>query len=256
LVGLDQMSGWAERLERAFGQDGLGQDVRASGALSPLVVGGVEMLCGGAPPRDAPAWQIRRVLEVWEELSPGGYTVMDSGPAACGGLWRVASWADLRVVVVRADPAGVLSLRAAAGELRELGMDFAVAVRLVRGGLSVAEVANGTGGEVIAVGEERSFVAGLVHGLTPGDRSKGKLAMAAQELAVLTGPGEPGPAHSRLRARANRRRPAADGQLPAGRGRLPGQRSSAARRRSAVGERSTGRGDLPGFNPAAFAEEW
>jgi hypothetical protein len=212
LLALDGSRGWAE----AF-------DLPPGGAEpSPQTVNGVELLSPDAPPPEVPAWRVRRALEAWEARAPGGTTVLDAGPGAPGGTWRAASWADQRVVVARADPAGAAALAAVALDLAELGLDFCVAVRAVRGGLGAGKVADGIGGRVFAIGDERAFTASLVHGLIPGDRAKGKLARAANELAEWLGPGTAaGP-------------------------------SAPAERRA----RGTSRRSLPAFDPAAFAEEW
>ncbi|MDR1189332.1 MAG: hypothetical protein LBK95_18090 [Bifidobacteriaceae bacterium] len=219
LLGLDGSSGW----------DG----------PAPQTVRGVELLSGDAPPGDLEAWQVRRALEAWEGRAPGGHTVLDAGPAAPGGAWRAASWADRRLVVARSDPSGAAALTSLARELGELGFDFDVAVRAVRGGLDAAETTHGIGGEVIVIGDERGFVAGLAHGLTPGDRARGKLAAAAGRVADWVGRGEPERVPQRRRAAREQRPSERSSREPQRRERRPRQRDP-----------------LPTFNPAAFAEEW
>jgi hypothetical protein len=212
LLAVEGARSWAESFEPPPG----------AGAAVPHMVQGVELLEAEAPPEDVPAWRVRQALEVWEERAPGGYTVLDAGLGAPGGAWRAASWADRRVVVARADPAGAAALAAVAADLAELGLDFCVAVRELRGGLGAGEVADGIGGRVFTIGDERAFTASLVHGVTPGDRAKGRLARAANDLAGWVGGGE-----------------AATDPAP------PARRARRTRRRS-----------LPAFEPAAFAEEW
>lgn len=210
LLGLRDWPGWGDRLG----------DSQNLALARSQVIQGVETLGGQAPSPQLAAWQMRQTLEAWEAQSGAGYTVLDAGQAAPGGAWRVASWADHRLIVARADPAGAAALAAMAKELTDLGLDFSVAVRTVRGGLGAGEVTHGIGGQVFVIGDERSFVAGLVHGLTPGDRRKGKLAAAAGQLVNWLGQNEPAAAPLK---RVRRR---------------------------------TGRRALPSFNPAAFAEEW
>ncbi|MDR2379302.1 MAG: hypothetical protein LBD70_07770, partial [Bifidobacteriaceae bacterium] len=177
-AGAGGLSEWAAALEPAA----------EPRPFSPPVARGIELISGRAPPPELAAWQIRAVLEDWEALAPGGHTLLDAGPAAPGGAWRVASWADHRVLVARADPAGAAALAALAADFDDLGLDFDVAVREVPGGLAADEVAHGIGGRTVVIGDERGFVAGLVHGLTPGERARGKLARAAGRLAKMIGP--------------------------------------------------------------------
>ncbi|MDR0626686.1 MAG: hypothetical protein LBG11_05415 [Bifidobacteriaceae bacterium] len=205
----------------------------ASGSddLRPITVQGIELLSGQAPDFGHTAWQVRQTLEAWEAGTEGGHTILDTGSAAPGGTWRVASWADRRIVVARADPTGAAALAAVAKELEDFAMDFDTAVRNVRGGLDVREVVDGIGGRVFEIKDERTLVAGLAHGLTPGERAKGKLALAAAQMLPEARP-----------------EAACSGgvwgdQLPKG-GRVRHHR----RRRT--------RPALPAFNPAAFAEEW
>jgi hypothetical protein len=139
--------------------------------------------------------------------------------------------------VGRCDPAGVAAVAALAREIAPLGPAAAVALREVRGGLKLAEAARELGRDVVLkVGDERSLVAGLVHGLAPGDRSLGPLAAAAGELAQLLSPAEGAPP-ARRASRRERGEGAAPGVRP--------RRAPRARRPA-----------LPTFNPAAFAEEW
>ncbi|MDR1633977.1 MAG: hypothetical protein LBS27_03440 [Bifidobacteriaceae bacterium] len=252
LLGLDQASLWDEA---ALARAGLALRTRpgsggaqALGAATPLtaaaVIQGIEVR-EAEPGLAAPAWRVRQELEAWEAEAPGGHTVLDAALAAPGGAWRAASWADRRVIVGRADPAGAAALAALAADFDELGLSFSVAVRAIRGGLDAAEVADGIvnpsaadAGRVFAIGDERSFTAGLVHGLVPGERAKGKLARAARDLAKWVGPdaveARRGPVERR------KRRPEA---------------SRPDLRRAETG-RTEARRALPTFDPTAFAEEW
>jgi hypothetical protein len=173
LLGLDGPPVWAEAVAEA--EDG--EPVRRRDAA------GVELLSPAGPEEGLAAWQILKTVEAWEE---DGHTVFDAARGApCGG-WRCAVWADVTVIVARADPAGISAARTLADELAALGLEFGVAVREVRGGVKAQVVGERLGRpDVIRVGRERSLAAGLAHGMTPGDRAVGPLATAARALARL-----------------------------------------------------------------------
>jgi hypothetical protein len=179
LLGVESRAGWAQAAAAA----------EAGAAVQPQLAGGIELVGAKGPEPGLAAWQIRRAIEAWEAQADGGVTVLDADRAApCGG-WRCASWADGIVLVGRCDPAGVAAVAALARDLAPAGAPAHLALREVRGGLRLAQAAEALGREdVIKVGDERSLVAALSHGLAPGDRSFGPLAAAAAELAKRVGP--------------------------------------------------------------------
>jgi hypothetical protein len=226
-----------------FGVDGPSTWARAAAAaeqgapIAPQRVAGVELLSPAGPEEGVAGWQVRRALEAWEGT---GYTVFDAARSApCGG-WRCAGWADVVVVVARADPGGVAAARALRLELDALGLRHVLAVREVPGGFRIADVAGRLGCDrVVRIGRERGLAAGLAHGVMPGDRAAGPLAAAAEALAELM------EAPTGRAARAGR--PERVG-LPA----RPERREKTRRH----GMRMRRAARLPAFNPAAFAEEW
>jgi hypothetical protein len=276
LLGLAGDSGW-EHAAQAVAE---GRPLTASTAE------GIELLSPAGPGDSCAGWQIKSVLESWERQSVGAFTVLDAGLSSPGGAWRIASWAHLRILVCRADPAGLAALAAASHQFDALGLAHLVAVRQVPGGPRPANVAamrelvglttpgddacasrapnsggfsfdamaaagpvagagqapgsvgDPTSHRLISIRAERNLVAGLVHGLTPGERRSGALAVAAGELAALV-LGEPTASRRLARAKSPVRKPV----------RVPAASKEEVRARHR-------RPKLPGFNPAAFAEEW
>jgi hypothetical protein len=218
----------------------------AASTESPLAikqVAGIEVLSPAGPEEGVTPWQVRQTIEAWEEQSPARYTVFDAANTAPLGGWRIASWAEAVVIVLRGEPAGLAAAEALLDELRPLGVPCHMAVREVRGGLRAWQVGQMLDRyDVVRIGAERQLVAGLTHGLSPGDRPAGPLAAAAGTLVGLldrpTGkPSEEAPV-------------AADPAWPVGE---PTRRHSNGWRRPT---RPRWRAPAPGFNPAAFAEEW
>ncbi|MDR0365394.1 MAG: hypothetical protein LBH68_00970 [Bifidobacteriaceae bacterium] len=276
LLGLGGDSGWGEAV--AATNEGR--------PLTPSVAEGIELLSPAGPDGACAAWQVKAVLESWERQSAGGFTVLDGGLSSPGGAWRIASWAQLRILICRADPAGLAALARASKQLDALGLAHLVAVRQVPGGPRPTSLpalrelagldgpvggsarspapslggfsfdaqptgvpaagmgavpgsaARPAGGNLINIRAERNLVAGLVHGLTPGERPSGALAVAAGEVAALA-LGEPTGGRRSARTESAARKPARAPAAPRGEAR--------ARHR---------RPKMPGFNPAVFAEEW
>jgi hypothetical protein len=177
------------------------------------------------------------------------------------------------VILARNDPAGAATLRSIAEEVRAFGLAFIVAVRQVRGGLSSEQMARAGGvADVIALGEERGLMAGLAHGVLPGERITGPLAAAADALLkVLAAPKQPAPNSDRNPYPAVQTKPsrlpdqaASDLMEPSSLppedaatwrpGTLAACDTGQTKRTSRPRHRRTK--TLPAFNPAAFAEEW